>query len=488
MTKELRRLSIIVLVMFLALFGSTSTIQVLQAGNLADDPNNRRTTLDAYETQRGAIIAGGSEIATSVQSTDLYVWQRQYADSPMWSHVTGFLNPSLSSATGLEQVMGQELSGTASSAFFSRIDQIVTGQPPRGSSVLLTLDPVAQKAAYDALAGAGLTGAVVAIEPDTGRILAMVSTPGYDANTLAAHDPEATNSAYAALEDDPGRPLLNRAIAGDVNPPGSTFKVVVAAAAIESGEYTASTPIPNPATYTLPQSNSVVHNASGTTCGPGATTTLALAIELSCNVPMAQVAIELGDTKIREMAEKLGFNHEFATPLRAATSEYPTSITDDAQTGLSGFGQGKVTATPLQIAMVAAGIANDGEVMNPYAVDEVVGADLSTQQTFTPSAFGDAMSKKTADAVTAAMVASVQDGAATGARMDGVDVAGKTGTAEMGGDNPYTLWFTGFAPADDPEIAVAVLVEDGGGQGTSGSGNTIAAPIAKKVMEAVLSR
>ena len=489
MTKELRRLSVIVLVMFLGLFASTSTIQVLQADALADDPNNRRTTLDGFETQRGAIVAGGSEIATSVPSSDLYVWQRQYLDSPMWSHVTGFLNPSLGSQTGIEQAMSQELSGTAGSAFFQRIDQIVTGQPPRGSSVLLTLDPAAQKAAYDGLTQAGFTGAVVAIEPKTGRILALVSTPSFDANTLATHDPDGTNATYAALEDDPGRPLLNRALAGDVNPPGSTFKLVVAAAALESGDYTMTSQLPNPATFTLPQSNHKVANSSGTTCGPGETTTIATAIRLSCNVPMAELAIKLGDKAIREMAEKLGFNQELAVaPLAAAVSGYPAGITDDAQTGLSGFGQGQVTATPLQVALISAAIANGGTLMNPYAVDEVVGADLSTQQTFEPSVFGETMSSETAEQVTEAMVSSVQDGAATGARMEGVDVAGKTGTAEMGGDNPYTLWFTGFAPADDPEIAVAVLVEDGGGQGTSGSGNTIAAPIAKKVMEAVLSR
>ena len=232
-----------------------------------------------------------------------------------------------------------------------------------------------------------------------------------------------------------------------------------------------------------------MHNASGTTCGPGKTVTIQTAIQLSCNVQFAELAVELGADAIREMAERLGFNKEIqAAPLSAATSSYPTSITDDAQTALSGFGQGQVQATPLQIAMVAAGIANGGTVMNPYLVDEVVGTDLSVQQSSSPSPYSDAMSGDTVDLITSAMVSSVQDGAATGARIDGVDVAGKTGTAEMGGDNPYTLWFTGFAPADDPEVAVAVLVEDGGGQGQTGSGNTIAAPIAKKVMEAVLSR
>ncbi|WP_309069166.1 penicillin-binding transpeptidase domain-containing protein [Microbacterium sp.] len=487
MTKELRRLSIIVLIMFLALFGSTSAIQVFQANALAGEPNNRRTLLDSYETQRGAIIAGGGEIATSSPIDDVYVWQREYADSVMWSHVTGFLNPTLGTATGLEDAMRQELSGTAGSAFFSRIERIVTGQPPRGSSVVLTLDPEVQRVAYDAMGG--LTGAVVAIEPDTGRILAMVSTPGFDANQLAVHDPEASETTYTALEEDPAQPLQNRALAGDVNPPGSTFKLVVAAAAFESGDYDADTELPNPETYQLPQSTNTVHNASGTTCGPGETTNIATAIRLSCNVPFAELAVELGADAIRETAERLGFNREIqAAPLAATTSTYPDSIVDDAQTALSGFGQGRVQATPLQIAMVSAGIANGGTVMNPYLVEEVVGPDLSVQQSFSPSTFSDALEGDTAEQVTSAMVSSVQDGAATGARIDGVDVAGKTGTAEMGGDNPYTLWFTGFAPADDPEVAVAVVVEDGGGQGQTGSGNTIAAPIAKKVMEAVLSR
>ena len=152
MTKELRRLSIIVLFMFLALFASTSVIQVLQANTLADMPQNRRTLFDSYETQRGAIVAGDSEIATSVPSEDLYAWQREYLDSPMWSHITGYLNPVLQSADGIERVMGQELAGTAGSAFFSRLDQIVTGQPPRGSNVMLSLDPAVQQAAYDASA------------------------------------------------------------------------------------------------------------------------------------------------------------------------------------------------------------------------------------------------------------------------------------------------------------------------------------------------
>lgn len=487
MTKELRRLTTIVILMFITLFISTSVIQAVVADDLASDPNNRRALYDSFEVQRGSIVAGGEEIATSVRSDDVYSWQRQYVDSPMWSAVTGYINPVLQSATGLEQAQNQELSGTSSSAFFSRLERIFTGQDPRGSSVELSLDPAAQSAAYNAMTNAGYSGGVIAIEPDTGRILAMVTTPGYDANGLAAHDAESTSATYDKLSDDPGKPLSNRAIAGNMSPPGSTFKVVTAAAALASGDYSKDSKLPNPASYTLPGSSSTVRNASGGTCGGGKTVTIADALRLSCNIPMAELAVKLGDEALREQAEKFGFNTSFQTPLSSTASSYPSDL-DDAQTALTGFGQGQLIATPLQMAMVSAGVANKGAVMNPTLVDEVVGPDLSVQHTTRPSEYGKAIDEDAAADLVEMMTANVSSGAASNARIDGVDVAGKTGTAENGGDNPYSLWFTGFAPSDDPQVAVAVVVEDGGGQGKAGSGNTIAAPIAKQVMEAVLGR
>lgn len=488
MTKELRRLSILMLIMFLALFGSASWIQVIQADELAANPSNRRSLYDSYEVQRGSIIASGSAIASSVPSNDLYSWQRVYTDAAMWAPVTGYINPVLgpNAGTGIELAMNQELSGTAGSQFFSRIERIFTGQPPRGSNVVLSLDAGVQRAAFEALGD--LQGAVIAIEPSTGRVLALATSPSFDTNLLASHNPNEVNATYDALVADPGKPLSDRAIAGDLNPPGSTFKLVTASAALASGEYTPQSTLPNPAAYQLPQSSSVVHNAGGGTCGPGETVTLADALRLSCNIPFAELAVELGDPAIRDEAEKYGFNREFELPLRSTPSGYPRTIQDDAQTALSGFGQGQVTATPLQMAMVSAGIANGGVVMNPRMVDRVIGPDLSVQQTFESTEFGRALEGDLADQLVAMMVANVSDGAASGARIDGVDVAGKTGTAENTGDEPYTLWFTGFAPAENPDVAVAVVVEDGGGQGQAGSGNTIAAPIAKKVMEAVLGR
>ena len=484
MTKELRRLSIVMLFMFLSLFAASSWIQVVEADNLALADGNRRALLDSYQIQRGSIIADGSPIATSVPSDDTYQYQRVYADSPMWSGVTGFFNPALQSSTGIESALNSDLSGTGANAFFSEIERIVSGQPQIGFSVELSLDAAAQKAAYDALGD--MQGAVVAIEPATGRILAMVSTPGFDANEIAVHSPNQATAAYDALDALKPNPLQNRAIAGNLNPPGSTFKVVVAAAAFASGEWTPQSTLPNPARYTLPGTSTQISNASRGTCGPGATVTIADAIRLSCNIPMAQLAAEVGDAKIFEMAEKFGFNQRFETPLKSTASSYPRAL-DDAQTALTGFGQGQVTATPLQMAMVAAGLGNDGVVMNPSLVDAVIGGDLSVVREYENSQFDRAMDPEVADAVTAAMVASVANGAAPSARIDGIDVAGKTGTAENG-DGPYSLWFTGFAPADDPQVAVAVVVEDGGGIGKTGSGDSLAAPIAKKVIEAVLNK
>ena len=485
MTKELRRLSILMLLMFLALFASTSVIQVVQAETLAENTRNTRALYDSYEVQRGSIIASGAAIANSVPSDDVYSWQRVYVDGDMWAPVTGYINPALGAATGIEQAMNQELSGTAGAQFLARIDRILTGQPPRGSNVELTLDAAVQRAAYDALGD--LQGAVIAIEPATGRVLAMVTSPSYDTNLLASHNTGEVNDVYDALDADPTHPLFNRAIGGDLNPPGSTFKLVVASAALASGDYTPQSTLPNPASYQLPQSSSVVFNASGGACGPGDTVTIADALRLSCNIPFAELAVQLGDTAIREEAEKYGFNTSFAMPVDSTASSYPRGL-DDPQTALTGFGQGQVTATPLQMAMVSAGIANEGVVMNPRMVDQVIGADLSVEQTFENTEFGRALEADIAAELVAMMVANVNDGAASGATIDGVDVGGKTGTAENGSDQPYTLWFTGFAPAENPEVAVAVVVEDGGGQGQSGSGNTIAAPIAKKVMEAVLGR
>ncbi|MGF3056574.1 peptidoglycan D,D-transpeptidase FtsI family protein [Microbacterium sp. YY-01] len=485
MTKELRRLSLLMLLMFFSLFAAISWIQVAQAETLAQNDLNKRALLDSYQVQRGSIIASGTPIATSTRSDDVYTYQRVYDDPLMWGAVTGFYNPVLGSATGIERALNSYLTGTSSTQFFSTIERIISGQPQKGSNVQLSLDPVAQQAAFDALEG--YQGAVIAMEPSTGRILAMVSTPGFDTNELAVHDADVVEDTYSALDNDPENPLYNRALGGDMNPPGSTFKIVTVAAALSSGKFTMDSTLPNPATYTLPGTTTPVRNAWGGTCGSGKTVSIRDALSMSCNIPMAELAVAVGAKGILETAERFGFNSDFETPLEAAASTYPRGLSAD-KVALTGFGQGDVRATPLQMVMVAAGVANEGVVMNPRLVDRVISDNLSVLKEFESSEFGRALEPEQSAAITSALVASVDSGAAQGARIDGVDVAGKTGTAENGDTNPYTLWFTGFAPADNPKIAVAVVVEDGGGMDQSGSGDGIASPIAKKVIEAVLGK
>ncbi|RZU66943.1 cell elongation-specific peptidoglycan D,D-transpeptidase [Microterricola gilva] len=484
MNRELKRVSIVVFAMFLALFTSTTIIQVVQADNLRNDARNTRTLYDSYEVERGPILAGGAPIAESVPSDDNYLFQRVYSNGALYAPVTGFF-PVNGEPTALEGKLNSYLSGTANAQFLDSLERLFTGQGRKGASVSVTIDPVAQQAAWDALGD--YTGSVVVTQPKTGRVIAMVSKPSYDPNTLAVHDSEIVDQNYEALLADPGDPLINRAIGGDMNPPGSVFKLVVVAAALESGQYTPESEFPNPPTFQLPGTDTIIRNSGGDDCGGGETVTIATALRLSCNVPMAELGLALGDDAIREQAEKFGFNDEFQIPLDVEASVYPR-VLDDAQTAMTAYGQYEVRATPLQMAMVSAAIANGGMVMNPNMVEAITAPNLSPLETFEPSEYQRAISQETAATMTEMMVNGVENGAASNARIDGVSVAGKTGTAENDGDAPYTLWFTGFAPADDPEYAITVLIEDGGGMGQTGYGNLLAAPVAQQVLEAVLNK
>jgi penicillin-binding protein A len=478
--KQLRRVSTLVLGMFLALFASTTIIQYFQKPNLDADGRNARTLYESFRTERGQILVDGQPIAYSEPSGDRYNYQRVYPGGALYSTVTGYftVQPSFG---GLEGDLDSYLSGNSDAQFLDRINAILTGRDPQGASVELTIDPVVQQAAWDALGDN--TGAVVAIDPETGAILALVSKPGYDPNALAVHDPDAVESTYQALLADPGDPLIDRGIAGDLNPPGSTFKLVVASAALESGQYTADSAFPNPTSIDLPGTTTPITNSADSNCGGGGEATIATAIRLSCNIPFAQLAGALGDDAIREQAERFGFGTSFDIPMRTEPSVYPPTQ-DDAETWLTGFGQASVRASPLQMAMVSAAIANGGSLMTPQLVESIVAPDLSVLESLQPTEFSRPLSAANADVMTQLMVDAVSNGVANNARISGVQVAGKTGTAENGDGQTYSLWFTGFAPADDPRVAVAVVLEDR----QTGYGNLLAAPIAREVMEAVLSR
>ena len=483
MNRELKRVSIVVMLMFVALLSSTSIVQAFQADNLSADPRNTRTLYDSYQVERGAILVAGEPIAQSMPADDDFKFLRTYTNPELYAPITGYI-PINGQPTGLESALNPELTGTSNSQFFDKIGALVTGQDPKGAAVEVTIDPIAQQAAWDALGD--LTGSVVVTEPATGRILAMVSKPSFDPNLLTVHNNAEVTANYDALVADENDPLINRAI-NSLNPPGSVFKLVMSTAALESGKYTPESTFPNPDVFSPPGTTSEIRNASNGTCGAGDTVTLATALRLSCNIPFAELGLELGDAAIRETAEKFGFNSSFNIPLPVTASNYPSSL-DIPQTAQSAFGQYNVRATPLQMAMVSGAIANGGVLMAPNLVQEILAPNLSSIETFEPTQVERVMSEETAATLTAMMINNVQDGAASNARIDGVDVAGKTGTAQNGSTDPFTLWFTGFAPADDPKYAIAVLIEDGGGMGQTGFGNLLAAPVAQKVLEAVLNK
>ena len=483
MNRELKRISMVIMAMFASLFVATTAIQFGFADQLNNDPRNVRTLYDSYKTKRGAILVAGQPIVQSVQSADAYHWQRQFVSSPMYSAVTGFYS-NLQGTTGLEQAMNSYLNGQNSSQFFEQVNATLSGNPVSGASVELTINPKVQKAAWDAMGK--LKGAVVAIEPSTGKILAMISKPGFDANLLAVHNSHQAQANYNMLLSDPTNPLINRAISGGLYAPGSVFKIIVASTALANG-YKPTDTFPNPAKFLLPGTKTYIYNSGEGKCGGKPKVSIADALRLSCNIPFAQLGLALGQDKIRAQAELFGFGKSVKIPMTSTPSVYPKNM-DDSQTALSAFGQFDDRVTPLQMAMVSASIANGGVMMKPTVVNFVQSSTLSILQQSNPTQIGTPVTAEVAAGVRQMMVGAVATGVSSNGQIKGVTVAGKTGTAQNGGNLPYTLWFTGFAPAENPKVAVAVVVEDGGGMGQSGFGNLLAAPIARKVMQAVLNK
>ena len=485
MNRELRRVSAVILAMFLTLFVSSSVIQVIAVNALEADGRNVRVLYDSFSTERGPILVDGVPIAESQPVDDAYSYLRVYSNGVLYAPVTGYLTLNQGN-TGIEDAMNEELSGTSDAQFIDQVNALVTGQNPKGASVELTIDPVVQQAAWDAL-GAN-TGAIVALDPKTGAILAMVSKESYDPNVLASHEStKVVIDRYNELLANPNKPLVNRAISGDLYHPGSTFKIIMTAAALSGGDFTPDSEFPNPPQLQLTGTETFISNAEGGSCGGTATATIATALRLSCNIPFAQLGAAMGEDRIRAMAEAFGFGKKVSIPMSSTPSIYPSGM-DAAQLELSSFGQFDDKVTPLQMAMVSAAIANGGVLMQPTLVESVTAPDLRVIQPFTPSVFSTPVTPDVAATMVQMMVSDVSNGAASNARISGVDVAGKTGTAENGEGQAYTLWFTGFAPANDPRVAIAVVVENGGGRGQNAFGNLIAAPMAKKVLEAVLSR
>jgi penicillin-binding protein A len=481
----IRRLAVAAIILMLALMANATYLQAFRANDLNGRNDNRRVRDSQFSVDRGAILVGSTPIAQSKPSNDRFEFQRVYPESiaSAYAPVTGYYSY-LYGRAGIELTHNSELNGSDPSLAFRRVVDVLTNRRQQGASVSLTLNAGAQLAAYKGLAGK--KGAVVAIEPKTGKVLALASRPSYDPNELAGHDLNKVGAAWKQLNEDPDKPMSNRAIK-EVYPPGSTFKLVTAAAALSSGKYNPDTKVRSPAFLELPQTTVGLVNEDRKNCGGSDNATLTVALRYSCNTAFGGVGLDLGADALREQAEKFGFGERQLPELGAAASQFPADP-NAPQVAQSAIGQFDVRATPLQMAMVAAGIANGGDVMKPYLVQNVRTADLKTVSETKPESLHQAVSPEVASQLTQMMVDVVENGTGKPGRISGVQVAGKTGTAQTSPDRPPFAWFTAFAPANDPKVAVAVMIEDANVPRTDIAGGTLAAPIAKSVIEAVLGQ
>ncbi len=483
MNEPIRRLSMLAAMLFAGLLVASTWLQVIGAESINERPDNRRTALKNYAQERGQILIDGQPIARSEPSDDELRWQRVYTAPELYAHITGYYSFEYGAGGGLEGAANSLLTGTDDKLFYGRVSDILSGKEPVGASLELTIDPRAQRAAREALGDQ--RGAVVALDPRTGAILAMYSSPSYDPSPLVSHRSGDAAKAWKALNADPSRPMVNRAIAGDLYPPGSVFKIVTAAAAIESGDFDEDSSIPGPARLDLPQTTVDLPNSHPGACGPNDRVTLRIAMQDSCNTAFGWLGMELGGDEIADQAGKFGFGDSLEIPMNVTPSTFPDNL-NPPQEAQSAIGQYDVRTTPLQVAMMTSGVANDGIVMRPYLVESVQGDDLSVISETSPSQLSRAVDPDTASQLIDMMKLVVESGTGRQAAVPGVSVAGKTGTAQHADGAAPHAWFTGFAPADNPEIVVAVVVEDGGRSGNEAYGGSVAGPISSAVMKAVL--
>lgn len=492
MTIQVRRVALAMFALFGLMFVNLNYLQVVRASDLADNPANARGLIREYSNERGRIVVGEGQQATavaeSVETDDRLEYLRRYASPELYAHVTGFYSFIFGRAE-LEESYNDFLVGTSPEVFVRNLADLLAGRDRVGDTVRTTIVPQVQQAARQALDGQ--TGAVVALDPRTGAVLALYSSPSYDPNRLSSHDASAIRDAWAEFENADTDPRLNRAIR-ETYPPGSVFKLVTAAAALESGIRPADT-FDDPVAQELPQTSATIRNFSRGTCAGGGQITLERALEVSCNTTFAQIGLALGAERLIEQAEAFGLNRDWEFDLdRLATSRIPKEL-DEPATAQSAIGQRDVRVTPLQVAMITAAIANDGLLLEPQLVrrvednaGRVIRSNEPDPLRFTPLGSARPIGRDTAEALQEMMVGVVAQGSGTAAQISGTTVAGKTGTAETAPGEPPTVWFTGFAPADEPQVAVAVVVERGGSSGEGATGGSVAAPIARAVISAAL--
>jgi penicillin-binding protein A len=483
-TRQIRYLAMAMLALYGALFLKLNQVQVLQASALSNDPRNSRVATRDFSRPRGVIqTADGTVIAKSVPTDDQFKRLRQYPTGNLYSQVSGYFSFTFP-PTGVEQAYSAYLSGRKTATSLRGLANVFANREVTGN-VTLTLRNSVQQVAAQQLGNR--KGAVVALDPTTGAILALWSFPSYDPNPLASHDQTVVRAAGAALKNNPDKPDLSRAY-GERYAPGSTFKLITASAALVRKPELTTKSYPVLSRLKLPHTTADLVNFGGETCGG----TLPNLLRVSCNTGFGQMGLDLGADALAGEAADYGFNEQPPLDIRvpaATRSQFPPAtafIRDDPTLAQSAIGQHDVSASPLQMALVAAGIANKGVIMKPHVMAEVRDSEGNVVTTYRPEAWKQAIPADAAAALTQMMIGVVQSGTATRMAIPGVQVAGKTGTAQTVGPHSHA-WIVGFAPADAPKVAVAVIVESQPGLGDTVTGGLIAAPIAKAVLQAALA-
>jgi len=491
MNKPLRRIALFCGLLVLTLLLRDNWLQYVKTDSLKDDPKNRRVTIARYSTPRGDIIVDGSPITgsteTSTSGLNDLKYKRTYKNGAMWAPVTGYASQAFG-ANQLESIEDGILSGTDDRLFFRNTLDMITGKTKSGGNVVTTLNQAAQSAAWNGLKKQGGKGAVVALDPSTGKILALASYPSYDPSSFAGNSTSTDAKAWQKLQKkyDPNDPMLNRALR-ETYPPGSTFKVVTASAALENNLYSSADEATNsPLPWIMPGTTTPLKNEGNLPCKNA---TLREALRVSCNSVFGKIGADLGNAKMLAEAKKFGFDAEQFTPIRSSASVFSDNM-NQSQTALSSIGQFNTAATPLQMAMVASAVANDGKLMKPYMVDKLQSSGVDTIAQTEPEELSQPLSSKNAQILQSMMETVVEKGTGTSAKIPGVTVGGKTGTAQHGennSENPYA-WFLSYAKNADGSspVAVAVVIEDDKANRDDISGGGLAAPIAKSVMEAVI--
>ena len=481
MNRSVRTSAYALLTSFLLLVGAVTWIQAVGASEYKDDPRNPRVVAWRPGRERGPIVTSDDVVvAISRPSTEPGQFSRTYPEGDLYAHTVGYTSV-LFGSTGIERERASDLVSDRDSTISGVLNALLGGDPrPRG--LRLTLEHTLQTVATDALEGQ--RGAVVAMDPTTGAILAMVSIPGFDPNTLVGLDAAPVGDA---LTNDPNQPLRNRAI-DETYPPGSVFKVVTAATGLDEGLVSPSTSFDDPVELDLPGSTATIGNFDDGVCNDGRSVTLTQAFVRSCNTVFAQLGMDIGGFGLAEGAQRFGFGEPIPFDLDVLASSFPDGASlasDPAATAQSAIGQRDVQATPLEMALAAASVANDGTMMTPYLVSEVFTSDGSIESSTSPSVWRRALSPASSAVLGDLMEQVVASGTGARAAVPGVRIAGKTGTAQVTGAAPHA-WFIGFGPVDPgPEersIAIAVVVESGGDFGESATGGSVAAPVAQRVL------